>query len=583
MAPRASDSAAHASALVRYDARPSERRPPAAGGAIPSRPAVAGPSPPARPMTLSPSTRRALALGRAALAVAAAALLVPREGALGFSKIGGSLNVDTQRDFRVFNDFEDNVANDNQTENPSFPGWYGADRALWKAAVEWGSRPHADDSGDPTQAVLGDGGANFDFFFAGEATSAGGSNRNIVSTVQSCSGGTLAYVLSPIANGWTMRFCENRRWSDGPGGPSGNQFDLQGVGCHEFGHALGLGHSNVNGATMVGSTINGFPQRSIAVDDIAGLHCIYGPLDPTKPEITATSFDPFGGTVTIEGRGFGDGDNDVWFTRALATPPGQAGPQVVVSGVQSTNGGTRIVVVAPPEAGSGDVAVRVTSVAGGRGLSNTWPLDLLRGGGAFPLALTAVVPGEVEALTPGSEQQTTLTGRGFEPETLVTLNGVLLPSTAFTIVDDGTITVDLPRVSTLGTQTIGVVRGVDAAETTLEVVEPAQPTLEAATGDPLAPVQGGVDLAVGGPVGETEIVLYSFSSVPSTSPLVSLALGNGFLDLFLVDLYTVPAAGWTQETFPLQPTTIDLWLQALTLERGFPLVVGNLQSISILP
>ena len=32
--------------------------------------------------------------------------------------------------------------------------------------------------------------------------------------------------------------------------PSGNQFDIQSVACHEFGHALGMDHSGVAGATM---------------------------------------------------------------------------------------------------------------------------------------------------------------------------------------------------------------------------------------------------------------------------------------------------------------------------------------------
>lgn len=47
--------------------------------------------------------------------------------------------------------------------------------------------------------------------------------------------------------------------------------------AHEFGHALGLGHSDDPGALMFPS---GDPHRSLSPDDIAGIQAIYGP----KPE-----------------------------------------------------------------------------------------------------------------------------------------------------------------------------------------------------------------------------------------------------------------------------------------------------------
>ncbi|HIF12902.1 MAG TPA: matrixin family metalloprotease [Dehalococcoidia bacterium] len=65
-------------------------------------------------------------------------------------------------------------------------------------------------------------------------------------------------------NGWRIRFYQNWNWADGPG-----QFisgtDLQAVGCHEYGHALGLGHSTVGSSTimMAGLPINvwAIPRR----------------------------------------------------------------------------------------------------------------------------------------------------------------------------------------------------------------------------------------------------------------------------------------------------------------------------------
>ena len=76
----------------------------------------------------------------------------------------------------------------------------------------------------------------------------GGTNDNINSAISGSSGGVLAFAETPISNGWRIRYYETWNWQDGPGN-DGN-IDLQGVACHEYGHALGLGHTNVGGATM---------------------------------------------------------------------------------------------------------------------------------------------------------------------------------------------------------------------------------------------------------------------------------------------------------------------------------------------
>ena len=92
-------------------------------------------------------------------------------------------------------------------------------------------------------------------------------------------GGTLAHAYFP-RNGrvhfddderWTMQL---RQWGNSP-------TDLQTVALHEFGHALGLRHSNVKEAVMY--AFYGGSRRRLTQDDIDGIQSIYGP-NPGEPE-----------------------------------------------------------------------------------------------------------------------------------------------------------------------------------------------------------------------------------------------------------------------------------------------------------
>ena len=285
----------------------------------------------------------------------------------GYSLIGGSLS-QSQRDFRTFNNFTDAGANNNQTPNANFPGHQGAVMAIWKASVEWGSQLHGDGNGDPHQnGGLGSGGANFDASFQGEATSVGTTNNNIHSELSGGSGGVLAFTETPISDGWRIRYYASWSWADGPG-TSISGVDLQGVACHEYGHALGLGHSSTGGATMFPSISGtGVVTRSIATDDSNGIKAIYGTKSGTKPVITGYTVN--GSSLTVLGTGFDSTSNQVWFTQATA---GGNGTPIKVTNV--TSNGTSMTVNVPGTAGPGDIQVRRNSTAHA-GLSNAWPFD----------------------------------------------------------------------------------------------------------------------------------------------------------------------------------------------------------------
>jgi hypothetical protein len=313
-----------------------------------------------------PTVLRLLAAASAVLAVLALAF---PPGSAAFSLLGFSLGVE-QRDVRIFNNFLDATANDNTTPDPQFPGALGATMAVWKGVVEWGSELHGTGGGDPSQpGDLGSGGANFDVTWQGEADGPGPVNGNVISaTTLDVGAQTAVFDLGPT--GWRIRFADSQTFDDGPG-VNVTGVDIQGVTAHMYGHALGLGHSTTAGATMfpiaVGSAVS---ARSIEADDSFGLQVLYGVRSPAKPRVTGVTID--GGLVEVEGERFAAFGNEVWFTR---TSPSTDGEPVVVSGLVSSAGGTRIDLALPADAGPGDLLVRVPG-GGGASLSNAYPYDV---------------------------------------------------------------------------------------------------------------------------------------------------------------------------------------------------------------
>jgi len=404
---------------------------------------------------MKPLTTKLVALAGLGAALGLLGVLSAPTNTAAFTTIGGSLGT-SQRDFRVFNNYTDATANNNTTPHVNFPGATGAVMAIWKGHAEWGSGPYAGNGlgdGSTSNPNLGDGGANFDFMYQGTTDATGGTNSNVHSELAGSSGGVLAFTETPISDGWRCRYYSTWTWQDGPGSVSSG-IDLQGVACHEMGHALGLGHSTVSGATMQPAISGtGVAQRSIAPDDIAGVQSIYGVKSASKPTITSLAGSKtIGQVLTINGTQFSATGNSVWFTKVASD-----GNPVVVSGVASSGGGTVINVTVPSGVQDGEVMVQ-KSGSGNTSLSNPFPIDIGAPAGDPPTVLS-IDPsiGPTGGFTPVD-----ITGLGFTGTTSVkfglveadsfvvnsptSITAVTPPGVAFTFVDvtvtdaDGTST-----------------------------------------------------------------------------------------------------------------------------------------------
>lgn len=363
------------------------------------------------------ATRAALA----AAGLAAAALLVLPARTRAWTALGGTLDL-SQRDVRVFPNFSDPEANDNVQADPNFPGALGAQLAIWKGAAEWGSERRNDGEGDSSQpGGIGSGGANFDSTWQGLATGVGGVDDNVVSELSGSSLGVLAFTETPIQDGWRIRFYRDAAvWQDGPDAFPGlpDHKDIQGVMCHEYGHALGLGHSGSSGEwTMFpsagGTNVN---KRSIESDDVEGVRALYGVKAASKPRVD--TYELAGNQLTLRGANFDATANFVWFTDGS---PAADGTPLAAGPFASNASGDAITLTIPASASPGEVLVRVPGTSGAA-LSNAFPFDPAR-----PPCPPAVIYGTAKTNSLGLVPELFAQGRavvGFDDLVIGTGSGI---------------------------------------------------------------------------------------------------------------------------------------------------------------
>jgi len=154
-------------------------------------------------------------------------------------------------------------------------------------------------------STWGNAGANFHFNYAGPTSVTGATynGQNDVCWNPGSSGGALAttyYWGSPPNMTQADMVFWDGPWTWSTSWPTSAQFDVESVGLHEFGHIVGLDHSQFNYAVMWYAIANGEVQRTLNQDDINGILAIYGPGG--TPNLTV-DMNPTGSTIVPAGGG----------------------------------------------------------------------------------------------------------------------------------------------------------------------------------------------------------------------------------------------------------------------------------------
>ena len=145
----------------------------------------------------------------------------------------------------------------------------------------------------------------------------------------------------------------------------------------------------------------------------------------------------------------------------------------------------------------------------------------------------------------------------------------------------------MPQASSLRAHNLGVTYGPTRHVFQLTIVVPLLPKYQLGTGDPLNVVDrdNGLPFIVSGVVGSSHRILASRSNLPSTSPFISLGIGNNFTQLNEGATLVIPAAGWLELVVPTSsladpgPAGKTFYSQTFEIAFPTPLDVSNVQSM----
>jgi hypothetical protein len=160
--------------------------------------------------------------------------------------------------------------------NMDLPDATAVENAVFAGADTWRAQSHA----------------NFRFQYAGRSTQATNTmdNVNLVMFRNASNGSAIAttyswFIGSRIVDADIVFWDGGFLFFTGTSGCSGG-FYIEDIAAHEFGHALGLSHSTVTGATMYPTVVTcDATPRVLDPDDIAGVESLYPPvnLGPAPP------------------------------------------------------------------------------------------------------------------------------------------------------------------------------------------------------------------------------------------------------------------------------------------------------------
>ena len=166
------------------------------------------------------------------------------------------------------------------------------------------------------------------------------------------------------------------------------------------------------------------------------------------------------------------------------------------------------------------------------------------------------------------------------------MDGTTIDAARVTLVDAGTLNVDLPQVP-VGAHTLELRDGARVDSIAIDVVPSTEPRLQLGNGEPLDPWSNGQTTAVlaSGPIGAPQVVLFSTSPLPSSIPILDLALGNAFTELDDLLIVAIPTTGYSETPLPLSGigAPFDVYFQSVLLNATRPFPVSNLQSLRLTP